>query len=475
MTSVWNETRRNYDLGIGPHRLIEDQVAKRPDAIALVMGRERVTYRELDLKANQLAHFLREQGIQPGGLVGVYLDRSLEMVVALLAILKAGGAYFPLDPKFPQSRLAFMLEDAEARVLLTQRAKQDSLPPTKATVVAVDAPGAFANLPRRNLSYTSQPSDVAYVIYTSGRQGTRKGYDPVQRTGQFLARNGGSPGICQYRCAARSYHYLFRYPILELLLPLTTGGQVVAATREQASDAEQVKQLLTQHGVTVMQATPTTWRMLVESGWEGKSDLKILCGGEALAPDLARQLLPKCRELWNMYGPTETTIWSSAHRIVSADEVLVGPPMANTQFYVADEKQRPVPAGITGELLIGGQGVALGYLKRPELTAAKFVPDTLGDVAGGRLYRTGDEVRMRPDGRLQFIGRIDDQVKLRGFRIELGEVEAEVSKIEGVRRAVAVLREDHPGDPRLVAYYAGSDHLSPEGSGAGAQLTCRIT
>jgi amino acid adenylation domain-containing protein len=457
----WNDTGREYDLQRGPHEFIEQQVSRTPDAPALIMGAERMTYGQLNAQANRLAHYLRAQGIGPNCLVGVYLERSIAMVVALLGILKSGGAYFPLDPKFPRDRLALMLEDAEAPLLLTQLAKQASLPATKSKVVALDDESAFQNFPASNPDPANQPGDLAYVIYTSGSTGKPKGVMiPRNALVNFLHGMVEAPGLKNTDVVLAITTISFDISILELLLPLMTGGQMVLATREEAADAEALQRLLEQHRVTVMQATPTAWRMLVESGWKGKSDLRILCGGEALAPDLARQLLPRCRELWNMYGPTETTIWSSAHKITSGHEVFVGPPMANTQFYVVDEKQQPVALGTSGELLIGGFGVALGYLKRPELTVAKFIADTLGDLAGGRLYRTGDEVRMKADGRLEFMGRMDDQVKLRGFRIELGEIESNLAKIAGIRRAVAMVREDRSGDQRLVAYYAGAEELA---------------
>ncbi len=464
MSDPWNETRRNYDWDRGPQELVEAQVLRTPDAIAAELGPTRYTYAELNGRANRLAHFLKQRGVGHGKLVGVYLDRSLEMVVALLAILKAGGAYFPLDPKFPKERLAFMIEDAEASLVLTQAAKSESLPSSNSKVVLLDNDeNAFQEFPESNPANVNQPDDLAYVIYTSGSTGKPKGVMiPRRALVNFLQGMAKAPGITSTDILLAITTISFDISILELLLPLTVGGQVVVATSQQVGDAEELKKLLEQHRVTVMQATPTTWRMLVESGWAGKSDLKILCGGEALASDLARDLAPRGCQLWNMYGPTETTIWSSAYRITSQDEVFVGPPMANTQFYVVDERRQPVPVGQSGELLIGGVGVAVGYLKRPDLTGERFVPDTLGNVEGGRLYRTGDEVRMKPDGRLQFLGRMDDQVKLRGFRIELGEIESSLAKIAGVRRAVAMVREDRPGDHRLVAYYTGAADLLAE-------------
>ncbi len=463
MIQPWNDTRREYPLGRSPHEFIEEQVERTPEAPALIMGAKRLSYAELNARANRLAHFLREQGIGPENLVGVYLDRCVEMVESLLAILKSGAVYLPLDPTFPEQRIAFMLGDAEAPLVLTQQSKKDNLPGTTARVVLLDEEEAFLSFPSSNLNPVSPASRLAYVIYTSGSTGKPKGVMvPRSALVNFLFSMAETPGLSSADVLLAVTTISFDISILELLLPLTRGGQLVVATKEQASDAGQLKRLIDSHGVTVMQATPTTWRMLVESGWEGKSDLKILCGGEALPSDLARQLLPRCRELWNMYGPTETTIWSLVQQITSADQVYVGLPIANTQFYVVDEKQQLAPPGAPGELLIGGEGLALGYLKRPELTAEKFIPDGFSCVAGARLYRTGDEVRLRPDGTLEFLGRMDHQVKLRGFRIELGEIESKLAQVEGIRQAVAVVREDRPGDKRLVGYYTGREGLTSD-------------
>jgi len=425
------------------------------------MGGKRLTYRDLNAEANRLAHFLREQGIGPERVVGVYLERSVEMVVALLAILKAGGVYLPLDPKFPTDRLAFMLSDAEVPVLLTQAAKRASLPATEARIVLLDELDAtLANYPAINPAPANTTEDLAYLIYTSGSTGNPKGVMvPHAALVNFLCSMVERPGMNATDRLLAVTTISFDISILELLLPLITGAHLTIATREQGADANELKRLLAEHNITFMQATPTTWRMLVERGWPGKKDLKILCGGEALTPDLAELLLPRCAELWNMYGPTETTIWSASERIASAEDISLGSPIANTQFYVVGASLQPVPAGSSGELLIGGAGLARGYLKRPELTSEKFIAGTFRDVQGARLYRTGDEVRLRLDGTLEFLGRLDHQVKLNGFRIELGEIECALSKIDGIRQAVVIVREDQPGDKRLVAYYTGQADL----------------
>jgi amino acid adenylation domain-containing protein len=451
-------------LNRGPHEFIEEQAAKTPGAPAVAMGANRLCFSELNLRANQLASFLREHQIGPGRVVGVYADRSVEMVVCLLAILKAGGVYLPLDPKFPKERLEFMLEDAEVSLVLTNVAEREDLPSTKAEVVLLqEMTDRFASYPGENLPSGNKPEDLAYILYTSGSTGKPKGVMiPRRALVNFLLSMAKTPGMTAGDSLLAVTTISFDISLLEMLLPLVTGASIVVAARDQASDPFALRKLLEENEITVMQATPTTWRLLVNSGWEGKHDLKILCGGEALTPDLAEKLIPRCRELWNMYGPTETTIWSSTVRVTSAQELSLGPPIANTQLFVVDEHLQLVEKGATGELLIGGDGLSSGYLKREELTAEKFIPNPFSNAKRDRLYRTGDEVRYRTDGTLEFLGRLDHQIKLNGFRIELGEIESVLAKIESILQAVVILRTDVPGDGRLVAYYTGDQNLSSD-------------
>jgi len=444
--------------------MIEKRVTEAPDSPAIVMDGVQISYSELNERANRLAHFLRTEGAAPGRIVGVLLDRSVEMIVCLLGILKAGAVYLPLDPKFPKDRLAFMLSDAEVSILLTQAALQSDLPPSQGRVFVVeDLAKTLTGFSSSNPVSVNSPGDVAYVIYTSGSTGKPKGVMvPRRALVNFLFSMAEQPGMRETDVLLAVTTISFDISLLEMLLPLVSGAQIVLATRSQAADPFELRKLLDEQHITVMQATPTTWRLLLESGWEGKSDLKILCGGEALTQDVAERLLPRCAELWNMYGPTETTIWSSIQHLVSDQNITLGLPIANTQLVVVDEHMQPVPPGGTGELLIGGIGLALGYLKREELSAQKFIPDSIGGADGTRLYRTGDEVRFRADGALEFIGRLDHQIKLNGFRIELGEIETALSRIEGIRQSVVILREDTPGDKRLVGYFTGNQNLDTQ-------------
>ena len=440
------------------HEWVERQASERLNAIAVTCGDEELTFRELSQRSNCLAHRLRELGVKDGGLVALCLNRSVNLVVAPLAVWKAGGAYIPLDPEFPKDRLAFMLEDSGVAVLVTESRLLDTLPSNVPTSLCLDrdrlliercdvqAPACVTNL-----------DSLAYVLYTSGSTGKPKGVEITHRSlANFLSSMQREPGIAQSDRLLAVTTLSFDIAGLELYLPLVSGARVVIAPSDATFDGVALIKILNDSKISIMQATPVTWRLLLESGWQGKPGLKLLCGGEALTSQLAAQLVATGAEVWNLYGPTETTIWSTLQRIHTQDErVSIGRPIANTQVHLLDEYGQPVPPGVAGELYIGGDGLARGYLHREELTAERFVNSPFH--AGQRLYRTGDLVRRLPNGDLEYIGRADQQVKVRGFRIELGEIETALEQLPGISQAVVVVREDKADDRQLTAYMTAPD------------------
>ena len=466
----WNETQNNYPQNKCIQELFEQQVEQTPEAIAVVLAEEQLTYQELNRKANQLASYLRDLGVEPDTLVGICLERSLDLVIGLLGILKAGGAYLPLDPSYPPERLAFMIEDSQCRVLLSNSEQQTNLPTHQTKVVCIDTDwSTIAQYSKENPDSGVTPDNLAYTIYTSGSTGKPKGVQIGHRAlVNFLTSMSQAPGLSQEDILLAVTTISFDIAGLELYLPLLVGARVVLVTREVASDPTRLINVLEESGATVMQATPATWRMLLAVGWQGSSTLKILCGGEPMSKDLAAQLLERSSSVWNMYGPTETTVWSTIHRVESGNSPIpIGRPIANTQIYlVAPEQQEKeqlqlVPVGEPGELLIGGVGLARGYLNRPELNEEKFIPDPFSSEPGARLYRTGDLARYLPDGTIECLGRIDHQVKIRGFRIELGEIESTLVQHPSIAQTVVIAREDTPGDKRLVAYVVLNQNQTP--------------
>ena len=440
------------------HRLFEEQAARTPDRPAVTFRDETLSYRTLNERANRLAHTLRATGVGPEDRVGICVERSLDMAVAVLGVLKAGGAYVPLDPGHPRERLAYVLRDAGAAVLLTQESVLERLPGLAdgaGRVLRFDRDGGeIARHSSANPTALPLPADrLAYAIYTSGSTGQPKGVQiPHRALVNFLVSMRRRPGLAEDDALLAVTTLSFDIAGLELFLPLLSGARVIVAPAETVGDGAALARLLKDSGATVLQATPATWRLLLESGWEGDPGLRILCGGEALPRALAERLLDKGASLWNLYGPTETTVWSAVDRVQpGTGPVSLGGPIANTGLHLLDRAGQPVPAGVPGELFIGGDGVARGYLGRPALTAERFVPDPFASAPGARMYRTGDLLRRRADGALEFLGRIDHQVKVRGFRIELGEIEAVLTAHPEVREAV-VLARGLGADVQLAAY-----------------------
>ena len=453
--SAWNDTAQDVKQEC-VHTLLAPSFERHAQSCAVATSTERCSYAELDEKSNRLAHELRAHGAARGSLVGLCLPRGLDMLVAQLAILKCGAAYVPLDPAFPAERLAYMADDAQLALLVTSSPLAGLLPwPRERSVLLdIDTPRIERHpstaLPRDERS--ARPEDPAYVIYTSGSTGRPKGVVvPHRAVVNFLLSMAREPGLAPSDRLLAVTTLSFDIAVLELLLPLAVGAQIVMASRDEAMDGQALHALLLSSQATVMQATPSTWRMLLEAGWQGSASFKALIGGEPLPADLAEQLLARTGELWNMYGPTETTVWSTCGRVSSLHSgISIGRPIANTQVHILDERGQPCPIGVPGEICIGGLGLASGYWRRPELTAERFIDDP--QRPGHRLYRTGDRGRWRHDGWLEHQGRLDSQVKLRGYRIELGEIEAQLASHPGVARCVVALREDHPGDARLLAY-----------------------
>ncbi len=451
----WNERRVNYPRDRCLHALIEAQAERTPEATAVLYEEERLSYQELNARANQLAHHLRKLGVGTEVLVGICMERSVMMMVALLGILKAGGAYVPLDPAYPEERLAFMIKDSGLQLLITHELFRSTLSGQVEKLVRIDKDWPIISREsRENPATEIEPENLAYVIYTSGSTGRPKGVQICHRSlVNLLTSMRARPGLTEEDSLLAVTTISFDIAALELYLPLMVGARCVLASREASQDGQRLWRMLGHYEITVMQATPSTWKLLLESGWPGKANLKILCGGEAMPRELAEQLILRACSVWNMYGPTETTVWSSFHHVTSSAGLIpIGRPIGNTQMYVLDRNMHPVPVGVVGELYIGGDGLARGYRNRYDLNAEKFIPNPFDCEPGSRLYKTGDLARYRVDGNIECLWRIDNQVKIRGFRIELGEIESVLREHPAIRDACVIVREDRPDDPRLVAY-----------------------
>ena len=450
---AWNRTEAPIPEDLCFHQRFEEIARTSPDRVALMVKDDATTYGELNARADRIAAALRMRGAVPGELVGVFLPRGGDLVAALLGAAKSGAAYVPLDPVYPKGRIENILEDARPVAVITVTEMLDRLPVASEQALCLDRDSDLPadDDPEVALTLVSQ-QDLAYVIFTSGSTGRPKGVQIGHRALlNFLEAMREAPGFTEKDVLLAVTTVSFDIAGLELLLPLYVGATVCIAL--QPGDPVSLLRDLDRYRPTMMQATPATWKLLLAAGWQGDPGLKILCGGEALEPGLAEALLMRCDELWNMYGPTETTIWSAAYSVrqLGADAIPVGRPIRNTTFYVLDGRGQPVPQGVVGELWIGGEGLARGYLHRPDLTAERFVPCPWARSGEMRMYRTGDLVRYRSDGTLDFYGRADFQVKLRGFRIELGEIDNALRQCDRVTDAVTLLLEDD-GEKRLVAW-----------------------
>ena len=462
LVQLRNQTARPVPEDICFHHRFELNARDYPARIAVTTEHSTLTYAELNRQANQVARALASRGVGQGSLVAIFMERGTDLIVGLLGILKSGAAYLPLDPIYPRMRIVTILEDAEPAVVLTTQSMREVIDESAGAIVTIDALKHETSQDAPDLAVPITQDELAYVIFTSGSTGRPKGVQvPHGALVNFLESMKREPGLSETDVLLAVTTVSFDIAALELFLPLYVGGRVHIALHPGEPDSL-LRELATVQP-SIMQATPATWQLLVSSGWSGGRELKILCGGEALDVGLAQSLLTRCASLWNMYGPTETTIWSSVLRVSDPPDssIPLGPPIANTSFYILDNSRELAPIGAAGELYIAGRGVASGYLRRPDLTSERFVPDPYAEAPHARMYRTGDLVRYRRDNTIEFLGRVDHQIKLRGFRIELGEIEHALSALPGVQSAVVVLGE-LDGEKQIVGYVVA------EGS---AQLT----
>ena len=445
------------------HELIAQQARKTPDAIAVVSGDKTQTYRQLDERSNQLANYLRKQNVGRGDLVGMCCNRDVDTPALLIGIMKSGAGYVPLDPDYPVDRLAYMVENSEVKHVIAHLDQAELTAEFAAATTFIDQDwDSIAAAGKKPVKAKLKPeTDIAYVIYTSGSTGKPKGVQVQHRAAvNFLWSMIETPGFTADDRILATTTLSFDISVAEIFLPLVVGGSVAVVDRVTARDTTALVEAMQRYEVNFMQATPAMWRMILETEFAGRPEMKFVTAGEPLPRDLIQPLLDRCGELWNLYGPTETTVYSSGTRVTSDEgRILIGTPVANTQLYIVDSSNELCPPETAGELLIGGDGVTLGYLKQDDLNAEKFV-----DFNGQQVYRTGDLALLTKDGQIFHMGRMDNQIKFNGHRIELGEIDAAMAMQTGVRQAATVLREDRPGDKRLVGYLLVEEGFVPDTS-----------
>ena len=457
-----NETSVNFPSEKCIHSLFEEQAFRTPDAIALQYERQKLTYVQLNEQANCFANFLIKKGVNVGDFVGVNIERCLEIPVVLLGILKAGAAYIPLDPGFPTERLNYMVEDAKIKYLVTTSSNKEifkSGNQIEYILLDKEISNIYKHYDNHNISKKYSSENLAYILFTSGSTGKPKGVKIQHKAFvNFINSMAKTPGVNRNDILLSVTTLSFDIAGLEIFLPLLNGARTVILPKDVVMDAELLAESISKYSATIMQATPVTWKLLLEFGWQPKSLLKILCGGEALSSTLAGKLSKLNCELWNMYGPTETCVWSSVKKILPDDAfVSIGRPIDNTTFYILDKYLNMVPVGIPGELYIGGMGLSSGYLNRPELTDTMFIKNPFSSEPDSRIYKTGDLAKSHPDGNVECLGRVDYQVKIRGFRVEIGEIEKQLVKINNIKEAVVVSVSEDCGLNQLVAYIITDD------------------
>ena len=457
-----NNTKTAYPADKALHQLIDDIADNYPQNIALKFGSQTVSYLELQQQSNRLAALLIERKVKKGDKVAVAVDRSAEMVIALLAVMKAGGVYVPLDPQFPIDRIKFMLTDSEAVMLITSKEQKEKYQSSAEVLVLEEELGNISQYTDAPPAVTIGGDDLIYILYTSGSTGVPKGVQVSHRNIiNFLYSMQDKPGITVKDKLLAVTTISFDISGLEMFLPLITGAQAYIANSAQAKDGNALLQIVKDEGVTIMQATPYTWRIMIEAGWDHTAKLKVICGGEALPLELAQRLLKRSVSLWNVYGPTETTVWSTVKQISVNDKVItIGKPINNTTIYILDKNSKILAPGVPGEIFIGGDGVAKGYFNRPQLNYEKFIDDPFAAEPGQKMYCTGDLGKFTLNGEIECLGRMDAQVKIRGYRIETGEIEYQLAQQPDIKDAVVMARPDPFGIDKLVAFVVAdySDH-----------------
>lgn len=451
---AWNNTKYPYPMHSSLHKLIAHRAKEIPEKTAITFNGQTTTYKQLNDEANQLAALLIANGVQKGANVAFALDRSAEMVISILAIMKTGAVYIPLDPQFPLNRINYMLEDSQAVVLLTSEKYKGLYQSNAKELLIEDEWKKLKDYEPIEPIVDVTGDDLVYILYTSGSTGNPKGVQIAHHNlVNFLFSMQNSPGITAADKLLAVTTISFDIAGLELFLPLLTGAEIVLANTADAKDGRALLEIIERENITMMQATPYTWRILLEAGWDESTPIKVICGGEALPLELSQRLLSRASSLWNVYGPTETTVWSTVKKLTAEDKVIsIGRPINNTSIYILDRFLNPLAPGVAGELYIGGDGVAKGYLNRPELTAEKFVNDPFSKETGCKMYRTGDLGKFLPNGEIECLGRIDAQVKIRGYRIETGEIEYQLAKLPNIKESVVIARADNIGVDKLVAF-----------------------
>jgi amino acid adenylation domain-containing protein len=460
----WNNTSSVYPKDKGLHQLICQRSLESGNQVAVKFADQTLTYKQLNESANQLAALLISEGVKKGDKVAFILDRSAKLVVVMLGIMKTGAVYVPVDPQFPLNRINHMLTDSGAVLLITSEDYKERYPSVAKELLINHIWPILGQYPATDIEVDVKGEDLVYILYTSGSTGLPKGVQIAHHNlVNFLYSMQKVPGIIAKDKLLAVTTVSFDISGLELFLPLISGAQIIIADSAEAKDGRVLLDIIRKEGITIIQATPYTWRIMLEAGWDSSTPLKVICGGEALPKELAEKITARAESLWNVYGPTETTVWSTVKQIKADDTLItIGRPIDNTAIYILDKYLNPLPAETIGEIYIGGDGVAKGYLNQPALTAEKFVADPFSKIAGSKMYRTGDMGRFLSNGEIECLGRIDSQIKIRGYRIETGEIEYHLVNQYNINEAVVLAQPDNNGIDKLVAYVVIVDNYKVE-------------